>query len=43
LNLLDDAMHWLEKAIAVAGDNDIRLMALDDADLKPLWNQIGDL
>jgi len=43
LNLLDDAMHWLEKAIAVAGDNDIRMMALDDADLKPLWNQIGDL
>ena len=42
LDQLPDAMRWLEKAISVAGDNDIRPLALDDADLKPLWNQIGD-
>ena len=43
LGELKDSMQWLEKAIAVAGKKDIRLMALDDPDLKPLWNQIGTL
>ena len=31
LGELKDSMQWLEKAIAVAGEKDIRLMALDDA------------
>jgi len=33
--------RWIEKAIAIAGKRDIRLMALEDDDLKPLWEQIG--
>ena len=33
--------RWIEKAIAIAGKGDIRLMALEDDDLKPLWEQIG--
>lgn len=37
------AMTWLEQAIDLAGNNDIRLMALDDPDLQPLWNQIGEI
>ena len=35
-------MLW--KATDLAGKKDIRLMALDDPDLEPLWNEnIGNL
>ena len=40
---LNDSMQWLKKAISIAGKKDIRLMALDDPDLKPLWEQIGSI
>jgi len=40
---LDAAMQWLEKAIDLADKEDIRMMALEDPDLQPLWGQIGDL
>ena len=40
---LKEAMSWLEKAIDMAGEKDIRLMALDDPDLEPLWNQISEI
>jgi tetratricopeptide (TPR) repeat protein len=40
---LKEAMMWLEKAIDLAGKNDIRLMALDDPDLEPLWTKIGEI
>jgi tetratricopeptide (TPR) repeat protein len=43
LNQLKESMSWLEKAIDLAGKRDIRLMALDDPDLEPLWNQIGEI
>jgi hypothetical protein len=44
LGKLEAAMVWLEHAVDLAGeDEDIRSQALDDSDLEPLWNQIGDL
>jgi hypothetical protein len=37
-------MQWLEQAIDLAGKNeDIRMQALVDPDLQPLWPEIGDL
>jgi predicted Zn-dependent protease len=43
LGNLKEGMKWLEKARDLAGKKDIRLMALDDPDLEPLWPNIGDL
>jgi tetratricopeptide (TPR) repeat protein len=43
LGKLEEAMQWLEKAGDLAGDKDIREMALDDADLEPLWTKIGEI
>ncbi len=40
---LKKAMGWLGKAIDMAGKKDIRLMALDDPDLEPLWTQISEI
>jgi catabolite regulation protein CreA len=40
---LEEAMGWLGKAIDLAGKKDIRLMALDDPDLEPLWTQISEI
>lgn len=43
LGQLKESKEWLEKAIAAAGKTDLRIMALEDADLKPLWKEIGNL
>jgi tetratricopeptide (TPR) repeat protein len=43
LGHLKEAMDWLERAIDLAGKKDIRLLALDDPDLEPLWNQISEI
>ena len=43
LGRTDEAMAWLEMAIDRAGKKDIRLHALDDPDLEPLWDKIGDI
>jgi tetratricopeptide (TPR) repeat protein len=43
LEELKDALKWIEKAFAVAGKEDIRLMALEDPDLELLWKQIGQI
>jgi predicted Zn-dependent protease len=43
LGELKDSMQWLEKAIELAGENDIRLMALEDDDLEPLWKDIRQI
>jgi len=40
LSRLKDAHAWLEKAIALGDAKAIKLMALDDPDLKPLWASI---
>jgi predicted Zn-dependent protease len=43
LGALKEAMQWLGKTIDLAGKKDIRLMALDDPDLEPLWNDISEI
>jgi predicted Zn-dependent protease len=43
LGNLKAARSWLQKAIKLAGNNQIKLMALDDPDLEPLWKEIGEL
>ena len=40
---LKEAKQWLGKAIDIAGKKDIRMMALDDPDLQPLWDKIGEI
>jgi hypothetical protein len=37
------ALSWLKRAMKVGGQSEIRKMALQDADLKPLWLQIKKL
>lgn len=43
LGNLKEALQWVQKAIDLAGKKDIRLMALDDPDLEPLWNDISEI
>lgn len=44
LGKFKEAMKRLEKAIDLAGkEEDIRLMALEDSDLEPLWKDIGEI
>ena len=43
LGQLKESMLWLGKAIDRAGKKEIRLMALDDPDLEPLWNDISEI
>jgi hypothetical protein len=41
---LDDARDWLKLAIKVtANRKDLRLQALADPDLEPLWREIGGM
>jgi tetratricopeptide (TPR) repeat protein len=46
LNRLDGARDWWEKALKIAqangGFDEIRLTALDDPDLEPLWREIRE-
>ncbi len=39
LGQLDAARDWLQRAIAVAGKEKIKQMALEDSDLQPLWDE----
>jgi hypothetical protein len=34
---------WLERAFALDEKKELKLMALDDPDLEPLWKNIGGL
>ena len=43
LGNLKEALVWLERAIDLAGEEDIRLKALEDKDLEPLWARIGEI
>ena len=43
LGNLKEARDWLKKAIDMAGTNEVKLMALDDPDLEPLWEEIGKI
>jgi predicted Zn-dependent protease len=40
---LKEAQDWLKKAIELAGTNQVKLMALNDPDLEPLWKEIGEI
>jgi hypothetical protein len=37
---LEDAKHWLRKAFKIGDPFRIKLMALKDPDLEPLWREI---
>ena len=37
---LDDARAWLRRALALGGKEHIKQLALADADLAPLWEEI---
>jgi len=43
LGELKDAWRWLKKAIDLSGKEDIRMAALDDPDLEPMWTQISEI
>jgi tetratricopeptide (TPR) repeat protein len=40
---LDEARLWLERAFKVGSKKKMKFMALDDADLEPLWQEIKEL
>jgi tetratricopeptide (TPR) repeat protein len=40
LGRFDEAQKWLKQAIALGGDK-VKLGALEDEDLKPLWDSLG--
>ena len=40
---LDDARDWLRRAFKIGGKKHMKLMALADDDLKPLWDEIQKL
>ena len=43
LGRLEQAKQWLSRAFAIGDAPKLKLMALDDADLQPLWRNIGTL
>lgn len=43
LGKLTEAREWLKRAFAIGGEKQMKLMALNDADLKPLWGEIANL
>jgi Flp pilus assembly protein TadD len=40
---LDAARTWFKRALVIGGREKIKKMALDDADLEPLWEEIRSL
>lgn len=42
LGRFTEALMWLEDANDLAGETNIRTMASNDRDLKPLWKEIGE-
>jgi predicted Zn-dependent protease len=43
LGNLKEARAWLKKAIHMADPKQVKLMALNDPDLQPLWKEIGEI
>ena len=43
LGQLDAARDWLARAVAINGKEKVMAMALNDSDLKPLWDEIRQL
>ena len=40
---LNEARAWLKRALEIGGKQAVKKMALSDPDLKPLWDEIGQL
>ena len=40
---LDAARDWLQRAVAIGGKEKVKAMALNDPDLRPLWDEIRQL
>jgi tetratricopeptide (TPR) repeat protein len=40
LGRLEDARLWLERAFALDEKKELKLMALEDPDLKPMWEML---
>ena len=38
---LQEARDWLRKAISIGDSKRIKLMAMEEKDLEPLWKEIG--
>jgi tetratricopeptide (TPR) repeat protein len=43
LGRLQQAKKWLEKAFALGDSKKIKLIALEDPDLEPLWKETGEI
>jgi hypothetical protein len=43
LGRLAEARQWLARAFGGGDSKRLKLMALDDPDLEPLWREIGNL
>jgi predicted Zn-dependent protease len=43
MNQLETARQWLQRAAVIGGKEKIKNMALQDADLEPLWEEIRSL
>ncbi len=43
LGNLPEAKRWLQKALQIEDASKLKLMALDDPDLEPLWKNIGEI
>ena len=43
LGNLKESRAWLEKAFELTDENEVKLMALNDHDLEPLWREIGEI
>ena len=43
LGRLQEARQWLKKAFKLGDAKEVKLMALDDPDLEPLWLGIADI
>ena len=43
LGNLKEAWQWLEKAFDIGDSKKLKLMALDDHDLEPLWTDISEI
>jgi predicted Zn-dependent protease len=41
LGNLHEAMFWFQAACEIGDGNELKLMALEDPDLEPLWKDIG--
>jgi tetratricopeptide (TPR) repeat protein len=42
LGYLKEAFEWLEKAISLANSKEVKQMVLNNPDLQPLWDQMGE-